>query len=99
MAIAPHVLSAIFRSGDLTGFEPSGRIRPRHIAQYWVVTTCLRDPVLAVRVYKELLGPSSRTQTHAADRFLGLLETAKDRPFALWWHEVLQKRRTVPLPA
>ncbi len=95
MPLPAHTISSIFRSGDLTG-EDMGRIRPRHVGQYWAARVCAKDAARAVDVHRDLLRHGGGT--HAADRFLMFLEALRDCPAALWRHEVLARRRAVPLP-
>jgi hypothetical protein len=90
----PNFLSAVFRSGNLT----DGRIRPSYVGQFFVVSACCRDPVLAVRTYRALSGPAG-VPTYAAERFLALLEAAQAHPSLFRVHELLERRRIVGLPA
>jgi len=86
-----HDFAAIFCSGDLT----IGRLRPGYIGQFYVVSRCANDPVLAVDVYRALL----RHGDHAPERFRTMLGMQRERPFALWWYEVCQRRRVAPIPS
>jgi len=87
---SPKHLAAAFREAD----RP---FRPRHLAQFWVVCTALKDPVLAVEIHAELV--SSGGTPHAAARFALMLREARDHGIRFWRHQVLLNRRPAPLPA
>lgn len=89
--MSPHLLSAIFRSGDLP-------FRPRYLAAHFVVSRCRTNPVLAVQVYRHLLRDGG--SNYAAELFLSMLTEAQAAsPRAIWARHVARMRPSPrPLP-